>query len=688
MMLPVCSAAPTSTSHFQLSFHAGSRGFYQLRKAIEDVRIIEGRTFCSQDGIHAQDVSFKAHAARLMHSLVVEHPDKSGAADSSIFSPYPNEFDDIVRGLPNEVTDNPPENLSCLVGEGNRLYPLAGDLKYMGSSEASGAKLRNGQLVTEITNGHELQNFANSIPESLNSLSESTASGSPLFTNEVTSVASDNPTEITNTFNLPNEGPLNPKESIDKFLSGVTESIDTSVVKANGALKGSYDTLVSSYTDAVKRLTESFDNAVSGFFSSSGDSREQAGISTTIKENLYKTGSLATDILRRVIIIVEDSVSNAATLVVYSYGSAKSLLPSDLKNALNVSEEKAFEILKPVGAAIQQIYIIIEGFEKNLGLDPSDPIVPFLLLVGSSTTVGVSYWFLRYGGYSGDLTPEVTLELLKNDKNAVLIDVRPEDLRARDGIPDLRRAARPKYASVTLPELDGSMKKQVKGGKGIDDALIAVVIRNLKLVNENSKVIVMDDTGTSSKSIARSLKKFGVKNTFMIEGGFKSWIREGLPVKDLKPETAFSVLNEEAEAIIQEIKPTPTLVIGYGLGSLVACYALLEWERTLQLIGIFGLAQTLYRRFASYEGSQDFKQDVRLLLTPVSIGAQAVSWAAGKLEPNKIGLPTTPSSTAVQDRVLKAAAKHESQPSDADDSQGLPTEASGQANENLDLSEA
>lgn len=78
----------------------------------------------------------------------------------------------------------------------------------------------------------------------------------------------------------------------------------------------------------------------------------------------------------------------------------------------------------------------------------------------------------------------------------------------------------------------------------------------------------------------------------------------------------------------------------------------------------------------------------RLLLTPVSLGAQAVSWAAGKLEPNKIGLPTSPSSTAVQDRVLKAAAKHESQPSEAADSQGLPSETSSQTKENLDLSEA
>lgn len=41
----------------------------------------------------------------------------------------------------------------------------------------------------------------------------------------------------------------------------------------------------------------------------------------------------------------------------------------------------------------------------------------------------VSYWFLTYGGYAGDLSPKSTFELLTGKENVVLIDVRPE---ARD----------------------------------------------------------------------------------------------------------------------------------------------------------------------------------------------------------------------------------------------------------------
>ncbi|KAF3495919.1 hypothetical protein DY000_02056650 [Brassica cretica] len=53
----------------------------------------------------------------------------------------------------------------------------------------------------------------------------------------------------------------------------------------------------------------------------------------------------------------------------------------------------------------------------------------------------------------------------------------------------------------------------------------------------------------------------------------------------------------------------------------------------------------------------------RMLFAPVKRGAQDFSWAAGQLETNGVGLPTSPSSSDVRSRVLQAAAKPESQPS-------------------------
>ncbi|PQM37829.1 uncharacterized protein Pyn_32363 [Prunus yedoensis var. nudiflora] len=362
--------------------------------------------------------------------------------------------------------------------------------------------------------------------------------------------------------------------------------------------------------------------------------------------------------------------------------SAKDFLPPDVSDALNLSEKRAAEFLGPAKSAFQQVYIAIEGLEENLGLDPNDPIIPFVIFLGTSATLWVIYLVRTFSGYAGDLSPQSTLELLTGKENAVLIDVRPER------IPDLRRAARFRYASVTLPEVDGSLWKLLKSGKDLDDTLTAAVIRNLKIVRDRSKVIIMDGDGTRSKGIARSLRKLGLKKPYLVQGGFESWVKHGLRIKELKPETTLTILNEEAEAILENINPSRAQVLGYGVGLIAASYALLEWEKTLQLIGVVGLGQTIYRRVATYENAEDFKQDVRLLLAPVRVGAQAFSWAAGKLESNGIGLPTSPSSSDVKNRVLQAAAKHESQPSDTDGIRESSPESTIPVNDSVDLSEA
>lgn len=199
----------------------------------------------------------------------------------------------------------------------------------------------------------------------------------------------------------------------------------------------------------------------------------------------------------------------------------------------------------------------------------------------------------------------------------------------------------------------------------------------------------MDADGSRSKGVARSLKKLGIKDSYLVKGGFRSWVQDGLQIKELRPETALTILNEEAEAIIEDIKPTPQKLIGFGVGLVAAAYAIIEWEKTLQLAGLIGIGLTIFWRVSSYEDSEDLKQDVRLLLTPVRYGGQAISWAAGKLETNRNGLPTIPSSTDVRSRVLQAAAKHESQPSDSEEeTKDLAPELTPAPNENMDLSEA
>ncbi|KAL2347589.1 hypothetical protein Fmac_001589 [Flemingia macrophylla] len=123
--------------------------------------------------------------------------------------------------------------------------------------------------------------------------------------------------------------------------------------------------------------------------------------------------------------------------------------------------------------------------------------------------------------------------------------------------------------------VDSSIRKLLKGGRNLYDSLIAAIIRNLKIVKDSFRVIVLDADGTRSKGIARSLRKIGVKaslsipaaifaNPYVVQGGFQSWTKQGISIKELKPETALSILNEEAEAILEDVSPSPLQLLGYG----------------------------------------------------------------------------------------------------------------------------
>ncbi|PON60650.1 Rhodanese-like domain containing protein [Trema orientale] len=678
-MLPVCSATPTCSSHSQISFHGGLlRPSFSTHKEFETRCILEYRVFGLSNDMHFHRDVIRTNALKSLYSNFVKGSEKS-----------------VSVNLVNEHScQNGSDYVNCTYSD---MWNSSTQDLYKNSSLGSfELKYIENSNLTATENG--VVDFVDQLNGNENVLSVSAE------TEAITSIdlAPEPSTSAAPSVSLDVKG-------FEDFVAGVSRSFSDSVNKGDNALKSSLETINSSISSIIKSANDAVDGAVGKAFSTFDQTGELAGnkltnFSSGLKESTSGAAVVAVDVLRRTIVGVEDALTNGTSFVLYSYQSAKELFPPEIRDALNSSEERATEILKPAKIAFQKVYIAIEGFEESLGFDPNDPIVPFVLLLGTSATLWVFFWVVTYSGYAGDLSPQLTLEILTGKENAVLIDIRPEILREKDGIPDLRRAARFRYASVNLPEVDGSQRKLFKNGRDLEDTLTAAVIRNLKIVQDRSRVIVLDADGSRSKGIARSLGKLGIKASifnldfkgfldgcvqpYLVQGGFQSWVKQGLRIKELKPESTLTVLNEEAEAILENIKPSPVQALGYGAGLLAALYAILEWEKTLQFIGILGLGQTIIRRVATYEGAEDFRRDVRLLLAPVRLGAQAFTWAAGKLETNRIGLPTSPSSLDVQNRVLQAAAKHESQPSDAE---GLPDpspEATIPVNENVDLSEA
>lgn len=73
---------------------------------------------------------------------------------------------------------------------------------------------------------------------------------------------------------------------------------------------------------------------------------------------------------------------------------------------------------------------------------------------------------------------------------------------------------------------------------------------------------------------------------------------------------------------------------------------------------MIGIGQSVYSRVKAYDSVEALKADLRLLQTPFSLATQGILWIAGQVEPAKLQLATAPSSSAVQERVVQAAAKH------------------------------
>ncbi|EOY04635.1 Rhodanese/Cell cycle control phosphatase superfamily protein, putative isoform 3, partial [Theobroma cacao] len=563
-MLPVCSATPGCSSHSQISFHGGLRPFTPFQKDFQSRCNAQDKSVLGMsNGNHLHRMSFKPQAMESFYSNFVESAEQPVSMDLINRYSCPDELDDVKCTFSNEGSPS--------IQAINESTPFeVGQLKYVETSSLSAAE----EKLVDLTN------------QSAESTNDSVGMVGPETVTTV-DMLPDNSTAASSSLNFDNDSLSSVKTGLDDFLSGFNESINSSVNKGENAVKSLLDNITSSINSVTTSASEAVDNV------QASASNKVSNLSNDLTEALGKANAFLVDLLRRTIVVVEDSLSNGASSLVHFYGSAKERLPPEINDALALYEERTGTALKPVGAAFQQVYIGIEGLERSLGFDPNDPIIPFFLLIGTSATLWAFYWVWAYSGYSGDLSPKLTLELLTGRENAILIDVRPEDLRERDGIPDLRRVARFRYASVSLPEVNGSMRKLLKSGKDLDDSLIAAVIRNLKTVEDRSKVIILDADGSRSKGIARSLRKLGVKRRYLVQGGFQSWVKQGLQIKELKPETTLTILNEEAEAILQDISPSPVQLLGYGVGSAAAVYALIEWEKTLQFIGILGLVQKL-----------------------------------------------------------------------------------------------
>lgn len=152
------------------------------------------------------------------------------------------------------------------------------------------------------------------------------------------------------------------KSSFEEFTAGVSSTFNDSISKGENTVKSSLETINSSISSIIRSANDAVDGAVGKVFSTFDKTGELAGnkvtnFSSDLKETTSKAANIAVDLLRSTIVAVEDSLTNGTSFVIYSYQSAKESLPPEIRDALNLSEEKANQILGPAKIAFQKVLL-------------------------------------------------------------------------------------------------------------------------------------------------------------------------------------------------------------------------------------------------------------------------------------------------------------------------------------------
>lgn len=194
-----------------------------------------------------------------------------------------------------------------------------------------------------------------------------------------------------------------------------------------------------------------------------------------------------------------------------------------------------------------------------------------------------------------------THTLPPQNEQAMLVDVRSDERRAAEGVPELRRGARGKGVALPPQRVTSGTQRLVRGVSDLEVGATAAIVAGLTVVNPATKVVIMDNKvgvfwgglcvaccwsavlcvsrhvgsdhtmywhtpssqphipytwhqGEVAIKLARALRKEGVFRTYAMQGGFAAWSAADLPTEKGNSNyevNALEALTEEAEALLQ-----------------------------------------------------------------------------------------------------------------------------------------
>ncbi len=284
------------------------------------------------------------------------------------------------------------------------------------------------------------------------------------------------------------------------------------------------------------------------------------------------------------------------------------------------------EDLQPLVAAIKQ--------------NPDTGVALLAFIFGSPVLLALLGAALR--GYDGDVRPKACYESLEKNGNAKIIDTRSEEAIRNEGVPDLRGSARNKGEIVRVVKLNEKERRQTRGARQIELTIAAEKVKKLSSIGSKLYFI-----GPDAKDLAKTVKsETFARKCYTISGGFEGYRSSGLKLRkggykknvaEVAAEEASEIGSRATRAVQSSVGSVSTTVktaddsmkVVYGLLALGVVVGAIEYEKTLQFIGVVGIELTLLNAFLSYENPLDaisaFGNFVSPMTQPITnaIGAKA-----------------------------------------------------------------
>jgi len=396
-------------------------------------------------------------------------------------------------------------------------------------------------------------------------------------------------------------------EDVGEGLSSATEGVSQALEDASAAASAALSSALGSASEATGGLTSAVENTSKAALEAIDQAAAQA-------QALADQLAAAADAQRK-------GVTSAVDQAAAELASTTNAYLQGVEQTLDVYRDQVWQSLPPEaqGVLVQVGDAAGEG-ASFAAANPTQASIIGGLIIGP---VAYATYNNRYGGYAGELDPfEVQALLSLENSNALLVDIRSDNAREKDGVLELKFDARFKavalpvrYAQAQVDSISNSVLRQVSSKEQLVVSVHAAFVANLtKIETPLCKVVVMDQTGgDKARVLARALRQEGLMNAYVMKGGFSKWVKEGLPVETAKADYEagqIDVLNDNLEVVAARAAKLATRLrdpkVALPVGSTTAALsvALYNYHTTLEVIGLLGLCASLYKKLDEYDSPQ------------------------------------------------------------------------------------